>query len=159
MLKLCGINPSYVTAPLSRLGCERVQHDDARFRLIGCRDELVKQWLVPLDADQSVLRLPDQAVVRRTGRNSVNAHLLDWNHATCRKVKNKVKRVQQFANASWLRELSQLTYHIMVSQCYLPPGRRDIPALTPAEAGTRFSNLGGWLEMVCPPQDGHPSRH
>ena len=25
------------------------------------------------------------------------------------------------------------------TQCYLPPGRGDIPALTPAEAGTRLS--------------------
>jgi len=29
------------------------------------------------------------------------------------------------------------------TQCYLPPGRGDIPALTPAEAGTRFSDPGG----------------
>ena len=26
-----------------------------------------------------------------------------------------------------------------ITQCYLPPGRADIPALTPAEAGTRLS--------------------
>jgi len=25
-----------------------------------------------------------------------------------------------------------------ITQCYLPPGRGDIPALNPAEAGTRF---------------------
>jgi len=30
-----------------------------------------------------------------------------------------------------------------ITQCYLPPGRRDIPALTPAEAGTRLSEPGG----------------
>ena len=30
-----------------------------------------------------------------------------------------------------------------ITQCYLPPGRGDIPAFTPAEAGTRFSNPGG----------------
>jgi len=44
-----------------------------------------------------------------------------------------------------------------ITQCYLPPGRGDIPAFTPAEAGTRFSDRGGmqgwvdpggWLEMV-----------
>ena len=46
----------------------------------------------------------------------------------------------------------------------------DIPALTPAEAGTRFSDpegmqgwvdLVGWLhtEMVYPPEDGHPSQY
>jgi len=52
-----------------------------------------------------------------------------------------------------------------ITQCYLPPGRGDIPAFTPAEAGTRFSDSGGmqgwvdpgcWLEMVYP-LNGHPS--
>ena len=46
-----------------------------------------------------------------------------------------------------------------ITQCYLPPGRGDIPAFTLSEAGTRFSDpggmqgwvdLGGWLEMVYP---------
>jgi len=30
-----------------------------------------------------------------------------------------------------------------ITQCYLPPGRGDIPALTTAEAGSRFSDAGG----------------
>jgi len=30
-----------------------------------------------------------------------------------------------------------------ITQCYLPPGRADIPALTPAEAGTQLSDPGG----------------
>ena len=30
-----------------------------------------------------------------------------------------------------------------ITQCYLPPGRYDFPAFTPAEAGTRFSDPGG----------------
>jgi len=51
-----------------------------------------------------------------------------------------------------------------ITQCYLLPGRGDIPAFTPAEAGTQFSDLGGmpgwvdpggWLEMVYP-RNGHP---
>ena len=51
-----------------------------------------------------------------------------------------------------------------ITQCYLPPGRDDIPALTPAEAGTRLSDPGGMqgllhTEMVYPPEDGHPSRY
>jgi len=36
-----------------------------------------------------------------------------------------------------------------ITQCYLPPGRGDFPAFTPAEAGTRFSDPGGmqgWVE-------------
>jgi len=29
-----------------------------------------------------------------------------------------------------------------ITQCYLPPGKGDIPAFTPAEAGTRLSDPG-----------------
>jgi len=29
-----------------------------------------------------------------------------------------------------------------ITYCYLPPGRGDFPAFTPAEAGTRFSEIG-----------------
>ena len=37
-----------------------------------------------------------------------------------------------------------------ITQCYLPPGRGDIPAVTPAEAGTQFSDPGvmqGWVVL------------
>jgi len=37
-----------------------------------------------------------------------------------------------------------------ITQCYLPPGRGDIPAFTPAKAGTRFSDPGGmqgWVDL------------
>ena len=50
-----------------------------------------------------------------------------------------------------------------ITQCYLPPGRGDIPAFTPAEAGTRLSDPGGngckaeltllltyFLTLLCP---------
>ena len=30
-----------------------------------------------------------------------------------------------------------------ITQGYLPPGRGDIPALNPAEAGTRLTDPGG----------------
>ena len=39
----------------------------------------------------------------------------------------------------------------VITQCFLPPGRGDIPALTPAEAGTRLSDPGGmqgWVDLV-----------
>ena len=56
-----------------------------------------------------------------------------------------------------------------ITQFYLPPGRGDIPAVTPAETGTRLSDPGGmqgwvdlvgWLqpEMVYPLEDGHQSQ-
>jgi len=38
-----------------------------------------------------------------------------------------------------------------ITQCYLPPGRGDISALTPAEAGSRLSDPGGmqgWVDQV-----------
>ena len=57
-----------------------------------------------------------------------------------------------------------------ITQCYLPPDRRDIPAFTPAEAGTRLTDPGGmqgWvdlvgllhIEIVYPPEDDHPSKY
>jgi len=39
-----------------------------------------------------------------------------------------------------------------ITQCYLPPGRGDIPALTPAEAGTRFSDPEG-MQVTGGPDD------
>ena len=56
-----------------------------------------------------------------------------------------------------------------ITQYYLPPGRGDIPAFTPAEAGTRLSDPGGmqgwvdlvgWLqpEIVYLLEDGHQSQ-
>ena len=30
-----------------------------------------------------------------------------------------------------------------ITQCYRPPDRGDLPAFTPAEAGTRFGHPGG----------------
>ena len=54
-----------------------------------------------------------------------------------------------------------------ITQCYLPPGRGDIPAFTPAKAGTRLSDPEGCkadlvallhTEVVYPPEDGHPSQ-
>jgi len=38
-----------------------------------------------------------------------------------------------------------------ITRCFLPPGRGDFSALTPAEAGTRFSDPGGmqgWVDLV-----------
>ena len=37
-----------------------------------------------------------------------------------------------------------------ITQCHLSPGRGDIPALTPAEAGTRLSDRGGMQGWVDP---------
>jgi len=37
-----------------------------------------------------------------------------------------------------------------ITQSYLPPGRGDLHAFTPAEAGTRFSDPGemqGWVDL------------
>ena len=56
-----------------------------------------------------------------------------------------------------------------LTQCYLPPGSGDIPAFTPAEAGTRFSDYEGMQHRVdlgvgyrsldsLPVKDGHLSQ-
>ena len=34
-----------------------------------------------------------------------------------------------------------------ITQCYMPPDSGDIPAFTPAEAGTRLSDLGGMQDL------------
>jgi len=49
------------------------------------------------------------------------------------KGKGKVNRVWQLA-ASLTATGTHILYRI--TQCYLPPGRGNIPTLTPAEAGT-----------------------
>jgi len=54
------------------------------------------------------------------------------------RVSNKCIAVRKVATP-----LRELTCHFGITQCYLPPGRGDIPALTPAEAGTRLSDPGG----------------
>jgi len=56
-------------------------------------------------------------------------------HATCSKPGIAVhNRYYHTATGNHMR------YEI--TQCYLPPGRGDFPAFTPAEAGTRFSDPG-----------------
>jgi len=95
---------------------------------------------------------------------------VDWldykaNQLQCVVIKGKkVKGAYSSLQACLPSPLQELAYH-MGSQCYLPPGRGDIPAFTPAEAGTRFRDpggmqgwvdLGSWLEMVYS-YNGHPS--
>jgi len=60
----------------------------------------------------------------------------------------KGKRSIAVSNYSHTATGTHMPYWI--TQCYLPPGRDDILALAPDEAGTRFSDLVGWLhtEMV-----------
>ena len=69
----------------------------------------------------------------------------------------KVKGKQVYSSLQVKPAITATGNHIPygITQCYLPPGRGDIPAFTQAEAGTRFSDpagmqgwvdLGGWLE-------------
>ena len=51
------------------------------------------------------------------------------------------------SNKTWQR----VTSPYRITQCYLPPDRGDIPAFTPAEAGTRLSDprgMQGWVDVV-----------
>jgi len=57
-----------------------------------------------------------------------------------RNLKNERGAVYQFTT-SLTATGTRVLYGI--AQCYLPFGKCDIPVLTPAEAGTRFSDPGG----------------
>jgi len=57
-------------------------------------------------------------------------------------LRSAYSKVTGYSSSQHASPLLELTCH-MGSQCYLPPGRGDIPAFTPAEAGTRFSDPGG----------------
>jgi len=55
-----------------------------------------------------------------------------------------VKDKQDIAACKLTSPLREITYRIR-SQCYLPPNRGDFSAVTPVEAGTRFSDLK-WMQ-------------
>ena len=65
--------------------------------------------------------------------------------------KGKVNGVQQFATS-----LTATGTHVPhgITQCYLPPGRDGIHALTPAEAGTRLSDPVDWRGRRKEREDG-----
>ena len=58
-------------------------------------------------------------------------------------TKVKVKASAQQLSSNLGSPLRGLACHGIMIQCQLPPGRGDIPAFTPIEAGTRFSDPGG----------------
>ena len=79
VLEFCWIDPPKTTQRLpADLGCQSVQHDDARQGGVRCREQLVEQRLVPVDTDQTVLGLRDQVVIRSFGWDPVDALQLDW---------------------------------------------------------------------------------
>ena len=57
----------------------------------------------------------------------------------------KVKGKEMYSSLQVKPAITATGNHIPygITQCYLPPGRGDIPAFTPAEAGNRFSDPGG----------------
>jgi len=57
---------------------------------------------------------------------------------TCSKLKSDILQIEI--------EITSLLQEIIchgITQCYLPPGSGGFPAFTPAEAGTRFSDMEG----------------
>ena len=69
-------------------------------------------------------------------------------HTNSSDVKVKVNRVKQLAT-SLTTTKTHTPYGI--TQRYMPPGSGDIPAIIPAEVGTRFSNPRGmqcWVNLV-----------
>ena len=83
----------------------------------------------PVNATQHASTSTEQTADRQVYQPTYSLTL--WN------VSNKCIAVRKVATL-----LRELTCH-MRSHSYLPPGRCDIPALTPAEAGTRLSDPGG----------------
>ena len=73
-----------------------------------------------------------QILVVHNGRYGRNIHSI-------RRYVTSNKRIAVRKVAIPLRELTCHMPH-GITQCYLPPGRGDIPPLTPAEAGTRLSD-------------------
>ena len=55
----------------------------------------------------------------------------------------KVRTLQVYSSLQGCHTATGTHMPYGITQCYLPPGRGDIPALTPAEAGTRLSDPGG----------------
>jgi len=65
----------------------------------------------------------------------------DSRHSNC-KVTSQVYGTSSSQSNLPHRDGSSHTIH-RITRCYPPPGRGDIPAVTPAEAGTRLSDPGG----------------
>ena len=57
----------------------------------------------------------------------------------------EVKKIEKWRRISRFARLTATATHIPygITQCYLPPGRGDIPAFTPAEAGIDLATPEG----------------
>ena len=97
----------------------------------------LRPW-VSVMVTPDLIRLTEMALPERIDMWIIGADRL----GTGKKVKVKVKGAYSSLQAGLPSPLQELTYD-GITQCYLPPGRGDIPAFTPAEAGTRFSDHGG----------------
>ena len=63
--------------------------------------------------------------------------------STCRHVKNCRVDIKVKSKSKQSMAVSDSPHRYGITQYYLPPGRGDIPAVTPAEAGTRLSDPEG----------------
>jgi len=70
-------NPSGTIQLFLRLANQRVEHDDVLFGAVWGQEQPVKQWLIPLYTDQTILGLRQVAVVRCFCWNSVDTRLLN----------------------------------------------------------------------------------
>jgi len=73
----------------------------------------------------------------QNGRPELPGPPINWHNAPMHES-NKVYSSSQSCHTSTGTHMPH-----GITQCYLPRGRDDIPALTPAEAGTRLSDPGG----------------
>ena len=112
-------------------------------RLSNCSDfNRFKQYYTD-DSTRDIFNIQRIACIQHTAcHRSVIHHslaLLQSRGVHVKKVKLKVNKVYQLATCLTSTG-TPVPYGII--QCYLPPGRGDIPALIPAEAGTRISDPG-----------------
>ena len=157
--KRCGIERGWQTA--SKLNTHKIQTKHTKRQAIKCLFSCTC-----FRKKRHTLCLHSVHVIREGFRRWKPARVT-WPLGLC---KSKVKYTAiAVRSLTWhIATGTHMPYKII--QCYLPPDRGDVPAFTPAEAGTRLSDPGGmqgwvelvgWLhtEMVYPPENGHPPRY
>ena len=81
-------------------------------------------------------------VLARSNSTEDSAEMADRKSCKVKKVKKGIAVCRQACHHGYGN-----SHAYGITQCYLPPGRGDIPAFTPAEAGTRFSDPRGMQDI------------
>ena len=84
----------------------------------------------------SVIGATSNSELRRSP-TKVSLSIADWTEASHRQRWLKVKGKETYSSLQAKPAITATGTHLPygITQCYLPPGRGDIPAYTPAKAG------------------------